>query len=208
MALLKAGALLKTDADVYSFATPLAERYFARLAFPSRTRDAPTSLPVLIEKAIGRMSAVTLASGVPPTGTFPKESAFQHELHKALAESLPPTFSVVSDLSRTSGPYDEEDGELDFYVNNNLKYGIEVLVQGDKIGEHIDRFTPGGMYENIPTNDRVVLDFRQSAKGKPTAIKLVKKERITVFFKRGGDFTKCSCLFGMDPKPKEINLSP
>ena len=77
-----------------------------------------------------------------------------------------------------------------------------------EIGEHIGRFAPGGIYEKIVTNDHVVVDFRQSTSGKPTAIKIVTKERIAVFFKSGGDFTRCSCLFGTDPTRKEINLSP
>jgi hypothetical protein len=33
-------------------------------------------------------------------------------------------------------------GELDFYIDVNLKYAIELLRRGHKIGKHVNRFDP------------------------------------------------------------------
>jgi len=38
---------------------------------------------------------------------------------------------------------------LDFYINNSLCWGIELLREGDRVGEHLDRFTEKGQYSSL-----------------------------------------------------------
>ena len=209
-ALLKAGVLLKRSSGCgYVFSSPLAQRYFNKLAYPSRYSNKPKSLRELLERAIPRMSSIALANAVPPLGDlFPKESTFQHELHKALAESLPADCSLLSDLSRTGGKLVASDGELDFYVNGDLCWGVELLIQGVGVGEHLDRFNSiDGRYRTIATKDYAVVDFRSTADGHPTNVRMEEK-RVTVFFRRGGDFTRCTCLFGLEQEEYTFSLSP
>ncbi len=123
---------------------------------------------------------------------------------------LPPTCCICPELSRVFPSDTIEDGnvaeEFDFYINGDLCWGIGLLVMGDKITEHLDRFSePSGKYFPLHVKDYAVVDFRRSPDGKPANISDMEK-RITVFF-RCGDFSRCSCKFGMNPITEILNLS-
>jgi hypothetical protein len=51
-------------------------------------------------------------------------------------------------------------GEVDFYLNGSLCWGIEFLVKGVRIGEHLDRFSSNGKYSGLGSVDYAVIDFR------------------------------------------------
>ncbi|KAJ6542577.1 hypothetical protein B0H19DRAFT_1267825 [Mycena capillaripes] len=55
-------------------------------------------------------------------------------------------------------------GRIDFFITGSKQWGIEVLREGDRIDEHLDRFLPGGAYSDWITKgdlkQYVVLDFR------------------------------------------------
>jgi hypothetical protein len=56
---------------------------------------------------------------------------------------------------------------LDFYLDSTIKYGYELLREGSKVDNHIQRFdelSPG--YKNIPLNDYLVVDFCTIEKSK------------------------------------------
>ena len=95
-------------------------------------------------------------------------------------------------------------GEIDFYLNSDLSWGIELLVQGRGISEHIDRFGPHGKYSALGVNDYAVVDFRRSIDGKATNVGRNEK-RITIFFQQQ-DFNSCECIFGNNPEPVRLNL--
>jgi len=57
-------------------------------------------------------------------------------------------------------------GELDFYVKGTLKWAVELLRNGDKIGEHLGRFDlKNGKYRKVDMSDYVVVDCRGPKKG-------------------------------------------
>lgn len=66
-------------------------------------------------------------------------------------------------------------------MNGDLKFGIELLKQGDGDGEHIARFGLSGKYESLEAKDYAVVDFRPMINGKPTNVQR-QEHRITVFF--------------------------
>jgi len=49
---------------------------------------------------------------------------------------------------------------VDFYVNSDLQWMVEFLVEGSKLQEHLDRFAPTGRYSSIPRKHWLVVDFR------------------------------------------------
>ena len=65
-------------------------------------------------------------------------------------------------------------------------FGIELLKQGDGIGEHIARFGRGGKYESLGAKDYAVIDFRPMVDGKATRVQR-RDHRITVFFSESFD---------------------
>ena len=67
-------------------------------------------------------------------------------------------------ISPEVGPIFGSTGFLDFYVNNGLEWGVELLREGDRMGEHAKRFVDGGTYEDIPLEHWVIIDFRHKSK--------------------------------------------
>src|SRR5690606_15904428 len=118
-----------------------------------------------------------------------------------------PDCAICPELSRIY-QYDAHvriDGEIDFYLDGELRWGIELLVNGDGIGEHIDRFGENGKYSPLGSKDYAVVDFRCNESGQATNIALHSK-RITCFFKLG-DFKSCECIFGTDNTPVLLKLA-
>ena len=67
---------------------------------------------------------------------------------------------INPDVGRTFG----STGFLDLYVNNDLKWGIELVRDGFKLQEHFNRFDAGGIYKKIPFHRWIVLDFYHGRK--------------------------------------------
>jgi len=55
-------------------------------------------------------------------------------------------------------------GYLDFYVDGDFGWGIELLRDGEKMKEHAERFEQDGEYEDIPVNQYAIIDFRHHSK--------------------------------------------
>jgi hypothetical protein len=80
-----------------------------------------------------------------------------------------PDCCVCPELSKifpeTTNPNTQQaiPGAIDFYLNSSLRWGIELLVNGVGIGEHISRFTPAeGKYVALAVSDFIVVDFRRN----------------------------------------------
>jgi hypothetical protein len=210
LSLKKAGILVEFPDKTFGFTSLLAKRYYFKWIFPNRSETTPSSLSELIKKVIGNMSATILKNSTRP-GDFPKEAVFQHLFMEGLARYTPPNCCICPELSKifpgitNSNPQQEIAGEIDFYLNGSLRWGIELLVNGDGIGEHITRFTKlDGKYAALDVSDFSVVDFRRNSTGEPTNISK-HPNRITVFFKND-DYSIAQCIFGEDSNIVEINL--
>lgn len=126
----------------------------------------------------------------------------------ALAQCTPSDSSICPELSEVfpelpgTSKRQKIDGEIDFYINGNSRWVIELLVQGNQIGEHMSRFDVDGRYFALRANDYVVIDFRS---GPITTIRRHPK-RVTVFFDRP-DFSACHCVYDMEADPILISLA-
>ena len=127
-----------------------------------------------------------------------------------IARYTVPDCSICPELSkvfpaRDSDVSDSIAGEIDFYLNGSLRWGIELLVNGSGIGEHLERFTPDGKYAPLNMRDYAVVDLRRSGKsGAPTNVER-HPNRITVFF--DDNFKVAQCLFGMEAAVTPISLA-
>lgn len=125
---------------------------------------------------------------------------------KGLSKSLHPSCFICPELSRvfpendscTSGRID---GEIDFYIDGTLRWGIELVANGAKISEHASHFSEKGKYYPLRVKDYAIVDFRRSFDGYPTTI----NKRISVFFPFDG-FHKCIC--NINNQNVEIDLKP
>jgi energy-coupling factor transporter ATP-binding protein EcfA2 len=159
--LQKAGILVKFPNSTFGYSSLLAKRYYFEKIFPDRSDSPPSSLPELIQNVISTMSSSTLKNSTLP-GKFPKEAVFKHLFMDGLELYTPPSCCICPDLSIIF-PKDPMEttqqsipGEIDFLLTGSLRWGVALLVNGDKVGDHIDRFNPGGEYFSLSLKDFVL----------------------------------------------------
>ena len=99
---------------------------------------------------------------------------------------------ICPELSTYTGTKDVL-GSIDFYLNDNLRWGFELLVNGTGIGEHVKRGEIGGKYFSLGMKEYVVVDFRPDT---PNSLKGITtfSNRITVIFKQ--DYSQCTYRYG------------
>jgi hypothetical protein len=186
--------------------------FFFHYIFPTRkAASLPRDIFSLVKSAIQEMSSSALMKSVVHPTDFPKETVFQHEFVSGLLASLPPCCYICAELSKNFPNDDIKDGkiegEIDFYINGDLRWGLELLISGDNVTEHMDRFSAEaeGKYFPLQVNAYAIVDFRRSSSGKPTNV-LAMENRVTVFFPHG-DYSVCVCRFGTNPADIYIKLN-
>jgi hypothetical protein len=194
------GIILKSN-GFFSYSSPFAKRYLFNIIFPSRSETKPLSVVDLVLGAISRMSSSLLSNSiVPDSDDFPKEAVFQQLFISGLAAETPPYVCICPELGRRFPSESDSKsstitGEVDFYVDGDIRWGIELLVGGDKISEHLARCGPSGKYAALNMLDYAVVDFRRGGQSTISKLKLDEK-RMTVVFP-SDDFSSCTVVFGM-----------
>lgn len=154
--------LLVDDGGYLAFATPMHKRFFHRLAFPSRLQALPANINVdqwllLVLRTFQPHLLADVQSGF-------KEGMLQHEFWRGASLCLPPTHRVAAEVSRVLKQGTPQiAGELDFWINSTLEWAIELLRQGDRKGEHLQRFQRDGSYGPLRAKQWRVVDFRLPA---------------------------------------------
>ena len=199
--LIRAGIL-----DSYgNFSCVASQWYYNRRCFPSRADVTPESLDALVIQAVRRMSAKRLRDT--SENGFPKEATFQHLFNEAMSTLLPLTNYIIPELSTFA--FDSSgklvSGELDFYINGDLQWCLEILRLGDKIGEHLSRFDyEEGKYREIETREYLVVDCRKGRKEGARGAE-VNEARCTLYF--ADDFDSCICKM-RTRQEIELRLAP
>jgi hypothetical protein len=194
--LIKRGVLALSDYNQakdevkITFTTHLASRYLMNRIFPDRGDFVPTDVKSLVVTAIEKMSAFSLLQSTPHQDLSPKEAVFQHLFMTSLLACLPANFQVCPELS-IDFQGSSTSGEIDFYIDGNLRWGIELLIKGSKLKEHISRFEVGGLYYPLAVNQFAVVDFRFFEKLVAPGVKF-RENTIIVYFQTG-DFSRCFC---------------
>lgn len=90
---------------------------------------------------------------------WPPEACFQDEFYRCFWSVLGPGIGVSSEWSGTGK------GRIDFHIQEP-GWGFELLKDGDRIGQHCDRFDPNGTYypwiQNDKLKDWLILDCRHT----------------------------------------------
>src|SRR5207244_4899290 len=84
------------------------------------------------------------------------ERAWQMEWSFAASMAVPEGHTISPDVGAVFGA----DGFLDFYINNDIRWGVEIMREGQKMSDHIDRFDEDGKYRKIPLENWAIIDFR------------------------------------------------
>lgn len=188
--LVRAG-ILSTNG---TFSCLVAQRQYCNY-FYHRPTEAPATIEELIRLSMKSISPLRLRQS--SLGReFPKEAAFQQLFNEALTLQLPPDVAVCPELNTFAKNSEGkvETGELDFFVSGELKWAIELLVDGDKINEHVARFDPtNGTYRKVGHTAHLVVDCR---KGRTRAVQPMAR-RCTLYF--APDYCTVQCQIGFEP---------
>ena len=186
------------------FASMAAWWYYNRVCFPNRALAPPDSLDDLVVGAVKLMSAKRLSDTDTMDNGFPKEATFQHLFNEAMSVLLPVHNYLVPEFNTFALDEDGEPahGELDFYINGTLQWCLELLRNGDKIGEHLGRFEENtGKYREVQQKSYLVVDCR----GPKLRAITPDEARCTLYFAE--DFRSCRCKMRMNEEIT-INLNP
>lgn len=166
---VKSGVFARVDGKT-QFTAPIMRIILSHRLFtcPVSLRT-PLSLLTTFEnfllQTIERMSpsklSKSLGKGHESSNSYLYERGWQMEWYRAATTIVPTEASVSADV----GPvFEKSAGFLDFYVNRDLCWGVELIREGDRLLEHAQRFEEGGDYADIPLNDWAIIDFRHHTK--------------------------------------------
>jgi hypothetical protein len=122
----------------------------------------------------------------------------------ALISCTPPNVAIHPELSQPFGSNEKIPGETDFYIDGDLCWGIELLIKGDRISEHMGRFGLDSTYAKLNAEDYAVIYCRDLIDGKPSNVQRHAK-RYAAFFDPK-DFSTCILYSGTE-NVKQLNLS-
>ena len=94
-------------------------------------------------------------------------------------------------------------GEVDFYLNEELGWGIELILEGHDLREHRHRFAQDGRYYALKVKDYFVIDFRSGS----SSSNLFKHDKKITVFLSAPDFKSCQCVFGNEKEIQTLELS-
>lgn len=156
--LVRAGVLTTKG----TFSCQAANWFYNQIHFPHRAQDLPATLPDLVVNAVALLSASRLKACV-QDDIFPLETSFQHLLNETMTCLLPIDASVKPEYRTKARGFlgDTKRGFIDFYVNDNIQWAVELLRLGHGLKEHRNRFHPvTGKYRALPTKKHLVVDIR------------------------------------------------
>ncbi|RIB30187.1 hypothetical protein C2G38_2136492 [Gigaspora rosea] len=84
------------------------------------------------------------------------ERSWQMEWYHSATSVVPMNTLISADV----GPVFGSAGFLDFYVNGEFCWGIELIREGDRLKEHAELFEKDGEYTEIPLKKWAIIDFR------------------------------------------------
>jgi hypothetical protein len=221
--LVRSGVLEEAEDGRAKFSSPAAASYINDLIFPRRSEMAVGTVKErgvfeLMKSVVAHMSGTSLRQSVVHSTDVPSEATFQHLMLAALEAQTPASCFICPELSKYFPPpasqvmdvegaasLPEVKGRCDFYLNGELRWAIEALINGSGVGEHLSRLESHGKYVGLDYTDFLVIDFRVNASGEPTNVSR-HEHRMSVFFKRG-DFSYCSVLCGVEQRAERINLA-
>lgn len=156
--LMRFPLLVEID-GLLQFPSPMHKRFLGRMIFPSRIVELPPNINIdqwiLI---VLRTFQIELLRN--PQSAF-REPMIQHEFWRGASMCLPTTCGWASEVSFSQNG-EQIDGSLDFWINSKLQWAIELMREGDRKQEHLDRFAPLGKYVPLAAKQWRVIDFRQS----------------------------------------------
>jgi hypothetical protein len=168
--LITCGFVARDSQEQLDFAAPVLRQIILKKLTarpgPGSYSSEPASLEQCVLAALSRLHSRSLRQtwSTNLAGDRVCETKWQHLFYHALLDSVPSAWIVSPDFGHAVGCL----GKLDFYVSSDkgIAWGVELLVSGDGLPEHIGRFKAGGVYHQLLEQkllkEWVILDFRRT----------------------------------------------
>jgi len=159
--LLYSGLIAITSGDSFIFPSPAIESVVLKRLFGRRqdndSKFIKNGIINFSKEVVTRMKPSIFESslGTSVDGTL-YERQWQVEFYRAAVSALPSNCNISPDV----GSVFDSKGYIDFYINHNVCWGIELLREGKGAAEHQRRFAKGGVYDPIPLKAFLIVDFR------------------------------------------------
>jgi len=198
--LVRSGLLVLLDQKL-TFAAPLMRHIFIHRYYSNSFESQPaTLLEPFLHDVVGSFRPSILRNHLSTgfQGT-PLESLWQKEFfHAASAKLKKHSFGV--EVGKVFGL----PGKIDFYVDNNLQWAIELLIDSGTLGTHSDSLNEAkaGQYTLLDIKESAVLNFTFK---KPRRTTLEKYQNIW-FFRYNKEDYKSAILYRFGNKEKVIQF--
>ncbi|CAG8556950.1 38936_t:CDS:2 [Gigaspora margarita] len=143
----------KVDAN-----STLLSIHLMKLQGNSSVQDFDSFLLLSIE----RMRPLTLAKSLSHHNKVNArliERQWQTEWLIAAMTAVPSGSSIRPDVGPVYGTQDY----LGFYIDGDLNWGVELMMEGKRMADHIYRFGSEGRYKSIPFDRWAIIDFRHNS---------------------------------------------
>lgn len=153
--------ILTTLGGGLDFASPFLRALYLQRRWGNHTRptNPPETFRSFLEAVFGNISLETIKNSY-SRGKDGRvlERQWQMEFYRAAAQVVPSDVYISADV----GTYWGSKGFLDFWVDDERNWGIELLRDGSDASRHKDRFETGGIYESIRkiSKEWAVIDIR------------------------------------------------
>lgn len=162
---LQASGVIANIGSRLFFSAPIVRSVYIQKIYGSSKRVSTifNDMDTFLEATLSELKKSALQNTF-STGANSKilERQWQMEFYRSSSSFLPLGYSVSPDVGYVFGCK----GFIDFFVDSNLKWGIEILREGSNLKKHLERFEDtDGIYSQMKTEvfkDYAVLDFRAS----------------------------------------------
>jgi hypothetical protein len=145
------------------FASNLHRRFYLRQLYPSAVRkeEFVAEIDEWVLRVLQTFEPLQLSNpNSAGTDGFPKEGMLQHQFWRGASMCLPPNHRIAAEVSQIVDKGRSIAGEVDFWINSELQWAVELLRQGSRKGEHMGRFQEKGVYRILEPKHWRVIDFR------------------------------------------------
>eukprot|EP01105_Mastigella_eilhardi_P000244 TRINITY_DN102_c0_g1_i6.p1 TRINITY_DN102_c0_g1~~TRINITY_DN102_c0_g1_i6.p1 ORF type:complete len:658 (-),score=124.26 TRINITY_DN102_c0_g1_i6:54-1982(-) len=155
--LVQHGVLAVNDGEYFFSSPAIARCYYDYFFSEKRAEKFPEDIDALLLQTLRQIPADCLRNSLGcNAGGELSERTWQMLFFRKLTANLPASCNVSPDV----GAVFNTSGKLDFYIDSNLCWALELLIDGKGITEHVKRFAQA--YAIIPRKAWRVVDIRSA----------------------------------------------
>jgi len=157
--LILSGLICYETMEILAITAPIITQLVIHLLHGSNQPLLLKTLPDFVIETLKRLSPDALEHSLSynkeKKSSTIYERQWQMEFYRAARSVLQPKYHLSPDYGDETS-----DGAIDFFIDEGLDWGIELLRDGKNLLEHVNRFKEGGHYFEYSMKAFVILDFR------------------------------------------------